>query len=122
MAVNPHIMAGLNYMTRPRSRTKLQKSVINPRLETKIKCFFFLFQIASIHSLNFDFRYHTNFDPIFFYFSIAPTDSVIFPTNYAQMIYIKTWYNSVSRFLFYRMVIYDILLNCKKRCLYIFGV
>ena len=43
MAVNPHIMAGLNYMTRPRSRTKLQKSVINPRLETKIKCYFFLF-------------------------------------------------------------------------------
>ena len=43
MAVNPHIMAGLNYMTRPRSRTKLQRSVINPRLETKIKCYFFLF-------------------------------------------------------------------------------
>ena len=39
-AVNAHIMAGLNYMTRSRSRTKLQRSVINPRLETKIKFFF----------------------------------------------------------------------------------
>ena len=47
MAVNAHIMAGLNYMIRSRSRTKLQRSVINPRLETKIKFFFSCFRLQA---------------------------------------------------------------------------
>ena len=89
MAVSPHIMAGLYYMIQPRSHTKLQRSVINPRYELKLNDYF-LFQIANIHSLNFYFRYHASFDPISFYFTITPTDLVKFPTNYAQMIYIKT--------------------------------
>lgn len=42
MAVSPHIMARLNYMTCLSSHNKLQRSVINTRFETKIKCFIFL--------------------------------------------------------------------------------
>lgn len=45
MAVSPHIMVGLNYMTRPRSHTKLQRSVINPRYELKLNVFFFCFRL-----------------------------------------------------------------------------
>ena len=42
MAVSPHIMAGLYYMIQPRSHTKLQRSVINPRYELKLNdCFLF---------------------------------------------------------------------------------
>lgn len=47
MAVSPHIMAGLNYMTRPGSHTKLQRSIIYPKYELKVNDFFFCFRLQT---------------------------------------------------------------------------